>query len=56
MAAAEAAAAGEKLLEVRPFSARTAAVIATGSEVATGLIEDAFTPVMESISSPGVAR
>ena len=48
LAAAEAAAAGEKLLEVRPFSARTAAVIATGSEVASGLIEDAFTPVMEA--------
>lgn len=44
---AEAAAAGEKLLEVRPFTARTAAVIATGSEVAGGLIEDAFTPVIE---------
>lgn len=48
LAAAEAAAAGEKLLEVRPFSARTAAVIATGSEVASGFIEDAFTPVMEA--------
>ena len=45
--AAEAAAGGEKLLEVRPFSARTAAVVATGSEVASGLIEDAFTPVIE---------
>ena len=44
--AAEAAAAGEKLLEVAPFVLRTAAVIATGSEVAQGLIEDAFTPVM----------
>ena len=47
LAAAEAAAGGEKLLEVRPFSARTAAVIATWSEVASGLIEDAFTPVIE---------
>ena len=47
LARAEAAAAGEKLLEVRPFTAKTAAVIATGSEVAAGLIEDAFTPVIE---------
>jgi hypothetical protein len=53
--AAEAAAAGEKLLEVRPFSVKTAAVIATGSEVATGLIEDAFTPVMvEKLATYGI--
>ena len=53
--AAEAAAAGEKLLEVRPFSVKTAAVIATGSEVATGLIEDAFTPVMvEKLAAYGI--
>ena len=44
--AAERAAGDEPLLEVRPFTARTAAVIATGSEVASGLIEDAFTPVI----------
>ena len=44
--AAERAAGDEPLLEVRPFTARTAAVIATGSEVANGLIEDAFTPVI----------
>lgn len=46
LAAAERAAEGQKLLEVRPFSLKTAAVIATGSEVARGLIEDAFTPVI----------
>lgn len=44
--AAERAGGDEPLLEVRPFTARTAAVIATGSEVASGLIEDAFTPVI----------
>lgn len=46
--AAEAAAAGAPLLEVRPFSVKTAAVIATGSEVASGLIQDRFTPVVRS--------
>ena len=61
---AEAAAAGESLLEVLPFTLRTAAVVATGSEVASGLIEDRFTPVVEgklaafgietvSVSPPG---
>ena len=44
----EAAAAGpEPILKVAPYVLKTAAVIATGSEVAKGLIEDAFTPVME---------
>ncbi|WP_322155292.1 molybdopterin-binding protein [Paratractidigestivibacter sp.] len=53
--AAEAAAAGEKLLEVQPFVVKTAAVIATGSEVACGLIEDAFTPVMvEKLAAYGI--
>lgn len=46
LAQAEAAAGGEPLLRVEPFSLRTAAVVATGSEVASGLIEDRFTPVM----------
>ncbi len=61
---AEAAASGEPLLEVRPFSLGTAAVVATGSEVASGLIEDRFTPVVQkklagfgiecvSVSAPG---
>ena len=46
--AAERAAAGGPLLRVEPYRVRTAAVVATGSEVASGLIEDAFTPVIES--------
>ena len=46
LARAEAAAGEEPLLSVAPFSLRTAAVVATGSEVASGLIEDRFTPVM----------
>ena len=37
----------EKLLAVRPFALRTAAVITTGSEVAKGRIPDSFTPVVE---------
>ncbi len=41
-------AAGERpLLELLPWKLKTAAVIATGSEVAKGLIQDAFTPVVE---------
>ncbi|HJB49100.1 MAG TPA: molybdopterin-binding protein [Candidatus Olsenella excrementigallinarum] len=46
LAEAEAAAGPEPLLRVEPFRLRTAAVVATGSEVASGLIEDRFTPVM----------
>ena len=48
VAAAERAAAGGPLLRVEPYRVRTAAVVATGSEVASGLVEDAFTPVIES--------
>ena len=41
-------AAGERpLLELLPWKLKTAAVIATGSEVAKGLIQDSFTPVVE---------
>lgn len=41
-------AAGDKpLLELIPFVKNTAAIITTGSEVAKGLIEDKFTPVVE---------
>lgn len=47
LTAAEAAAGADPLLRVAPFVLRTAAVIATGSEVASGLIEDRFTPVIE---------
>lgn len=45
--AAENAAGGEPLLAIHPFVKKTAAVITTGSEVKKGLIEDAFTPVVE---------
>ena len=44
---AEAAAGTEPLLRVEPFRLKSAAIIATGSEVASGRIEDAFTPVVE---------
>ena len=44
---AEAAAGAGPLLELRPWKLKTAAVVATGSEVAKGLIQDSFTPVVE---------
>jgi hypothetical protein len=44
---AEAAAGERPLLELLPWKLKTAAVIATGSEVAGGLIQDAFTPAVE---------
>ena len=54
-ARAEAAAGDEPLVRVEPFRLRTAAVIATGSEVASGLIEDRFTPVMvEKLAAYGI--
>ncbi len=37
----------EPLLSLRPFTVKTAAVVATGSEIQKGLIEDKFTPVVE---------
>ncbi len=43
---AEAAAGGKPILELLPFRLKTAAVVTTGGEVAKGLIEDAFTPVL----------
>ena len=43
---AETAAGGKPLLELLPWKLKTAAIITTGSEVAKGLIEDAFTPVV----------
>ena len=55
LARAEAAAGDEPLVRVEPFRLRTAAVIATGSEVAAGLIEDRFTPVMvEKLAAYGI--
>ena len=46
LARAEAIGSGKPLLELLPWKLKTAAVIATGSEVANGLIQDAFTPVV----------
>ena len=45
--AAQELAGPEPLLQVVPFAVKTCAVIVTGSEVAKGLIEDAFGPVVE---------
>ena len=53
---AEAIGGGRPLLELLPWKLRTAGVITTGSEVAKGLIEDAFTPVVErKLSAFGIA-
>ncbi len=43
---AKAAAGEEPLLELRPWVRKTAAIVATGSEVKKGLIQDTFTPVV----------
>lgn len=54
-AAADVAAHGP-LMRVTPYVMRTAAVIATGSEVKSGLIQDRFTPVVErKLARYGVA-
>ena len=47
LVAAENAVGSEPLLKIVPFSKKTAAVVTTGSEVAKGIIKDAFTPVVE---------
>ena len=53
---AEAIGGDRPLLELLPWKLRTAGVITTGSEVAKGLIEDAFTPVVErKLSAFGIA-
>ena len=44
--AAEATAGEEPLLELLPYVKKTAAIIASGSEVKKGLIQDTFTPVV----------
>lgn len=44
---AERAAGSEPILKLVPFIKKTAAIITTGSEVAKGIIKDAFTPVVE---------
>lgn len=45
--AAEQAVGSTPLLSVLPFVKKTAAIITTGSEVAKGLVADAFTPVVQ---------
>lgn len=45
--AAEAAAGTQPLLELLPWKLKTAAIVATGSEVQKGLIQDTFTPVVQ---------
>ena len=53
---AEEAAGGAPLLELLPYRLKTAGVITTGSEVAKGLIQDAFTPVVErKLAACGIA-
>jgi molybdenum cofactor synthesis domain-containing protein len=42
------AAGGEPIMSVAPFVLKKAAVISTGSEVAAGLIEDRFSPVVKA--------
>ena len=44
---AETAAGPQPLLEVLPWRAKTAVIVATGSEVKKGLIQDTFTPVVK---------
>ena len=36
----------EPIFEIKPFEHKRCAVIATGSEISTGIIEDSFTPVV----------
>ena len=45
--AAEAAAGDTPLLELLPYTKKTAAILATGGEVKKGLIQDTFTPVVK---------
>lgn len=53
---AEAIGGGQPLLELLPWKLRTAGVVTTGSEVANGLVQDAFTPVVEQkLAAFGIA-
>ena len=55
LAAAEKAAGGAPLLELLPYVKKTAAIVATGSEVKKGLIQDTFTPVVrEKLAAYGI--
>ena len=47
MERARQAAAGGPVFRILPFTLKKAAILTTGSEVASGLIEDRFTPVIE---------
>ena len=54
--AAEEAAGDRPLLELLPWKLKTAGIVTTGSEVAKGLIQDTFTPVVvEKLAAYGVA-
>lgn len=56
MEAAKAAAGTEPLFNVLPFTAQTAGVVTTGSEVFKGRIADTFTPVIkEKLAEYGIA-
>ena len=49
------AAEGKPLLTLKPFVKKTAAIVATGSEVKKGLIQDTFTPVVkEKLAAFGI--
>ena len=48
LCAADAAAENKPLLTLTPWKLKTAAIIATGSEVKKGLIQDTFTPVVKN--------
>lgn len=53
--AAEAAAGDTPLLELLPYTKKTAAIVATGGEVKKGLIQDTFTPVVkDKLASYGI--
>ena len=53
--AAEQAAGTGPLLELLPYVKKTAAIVATGSEVKKGLIQDTFTPVVkEKLAAYGI--
>ena len=53
--AAEAAAGTAPLLNLLPYVKKTAAIVATGSEVKKGLIQDTFTPVVkEKLAAYGI--
>ena len=54
--AAEEAAGSTPLLELLPYVRKTAAIVATGSEVKKGLLQDTFTPVVkDKLSAYGIA-